>query len=134
MLDVEINRKKWIYGSPSYLRVANGNMCALGFVCKTLDINEEYYTDQGNLDFVLERIPDLPSQTELLENLHRLVSVVKWDDGRFVIKTTTLHEDLIHANDSVWLGGDDQYKALYNREAIITKLGKEAGINFTFVN
>ena len=78
MLDVVIERSKWVYGRPSFLRVANGNMCALGFVCKTLEINEEYYTNQGDLSVVLEDIPDLPAQTNLLENMGGLVRVEQW--------------------------------------------------------
>ena len=122
MLDVVIDRTKWARGEPSSLRDDRTKMqCCLGFACRAAGVTKKRITGQGVID-------DIIDDKGLRENLPGLIT----KDGPGWM-TNSIHDELVMANDSFGL----DYKNITDdreREDLITKLGKEAGINFSFVN
>lgn len=115
MLNVVIQRKKHIRGqkSPSCMRNENGSMCCLGFAAVAAGIPKEclmYKSSPCEL-FVTAK------QRKILEKLE-LVDKFKRNSSAAV--------DLMIANDSKDLSGKEKEKE-------IIRLGKQIGINFSFV-
>ena len=118
MLDVVVDRKRWDRGMDHlgnvYLLGPRG-MCCLGFACLAAGLTAE--------DIQQISIPAFARSKPLPDSLKLLVD-------RTGNRNSLICQRLTGANDR--LGTVDYPEA--KREADIIKLGKEAGLNFTFEN
>lgn len=130
LLDVTVERSKWYRGQgdeQSRLLVTvhddseqNGKMCCLGFVCLAAGLTPD---DIANRPFPAEVRNQLPIVRQFPQVLEPLLYVA----GDLQAANSTHCNDIGSVNDSEDMPDTE-------REATLTKLGKEVGINFTFVD
>ncbi len=116
MLNVVISRKRW--GMHSLRDSIDDRMCCMGFACRTAGYAARTLVGRG-------MVCDLLNEgRKLKEGLEKLVrsdtSGTFWED-------TIIAAELARVNDDECM--EDEIK-----EKTIIKLGKKAGINFSFIN
>lgn len=118
LLKVVIDRAKWLRGTGNGTLLRDqpgkpdiGKMCCLGFVAKAVGMSDEQITERGDISSCLGSKP----QPESIK-------------GLFISSDGSLNAEdlLIKANDGVNVPAKE-------RERTIKRLGKAAGIAFSFI-
>lgn len=120
MLDVTVKRSEWLHGGEPSALYRDGRRCCLGFAglaCGLTDKDINYVLTPAGFAFD-EGDPRIV-HNKFLKGLPALISPTGADSAICV--------QLMDINDSRDISDEDQ-------EAQLTELGKEAGINFTFVD
>lgn len=129
MLDVTVVRSKWgnaatngsgLHAHKSQLfNPASGLMCCLGFACIAAGLTRKQISDVGGpATLIRNKSIQLPSELDKLINASLVSDAVE---------NSTVCRSLMIANDSSNMLPEE-------RESTIAALGKDAGINFTFVD
>lgn len=122
LLDVVVDREKWHRGKGGYTSALyvprTGKMCCLGFAALKLDLKIEDISDITTPSRLKCDIP-----TGFLPLVRALE--VNYDGSEF--EDSDICSQLTNVND------DEQILNDSDREAKLIELGKQAGINFSFV-
>ena len=116
MLDVVIDRTKWGHGiQGGYLLQRNDKMCCLGFICKKIGLSDESIFNTGLISTLYE------DKTEQVPD--SICKLFKYSEN----ENRQLQNVLVDVNDSHTMAED-------LKESEIIRIGKEADINFSFIN
>ena len=126
MLDVVIDRNEWGYGrghGMGSLWDIDNTKCCLGFACIAAGLTGKVIFQGGTPDELYNFLDE--EQREKLAGLIDIQYVE--DEDMYLHSDSDICEKLMSENDDEGIPKD-------KREENIIKLGKKAGINFSFVN